>query len=131
MTWRPANIKGDSDSLQTINQLLRETNFRIDALQKQITALQQVQQPIIVNTVLNFGTIAAKAGNSRVVPIPNVTTKMAAFISPNANLVIPAAGFLIWEAAVNGNGQVTISLVNTDQTNSVTPGVVPWTIVVI
>lgn len=141
MPYRPANInKLPPEAAHVINQSIRETNFRIDDLTKQLNGRHIFLLPITTRQgiiypsgsrlnnaisglqALNFGTVNAQSSSVVTINIPNATTNAAAFASPAADL---GNSNLTWSAWVKQAGVVEVRLSN-PTTGNITPSIVAW-----
>src|SRR5579859_2524991 len=105
-TWRPANIKGlPAEAAHVINQLMRETNMRIDDTNKRLPTHQQLKG----QGVLNFGTIPANTAVERTINLLGIGSGAAVMANPVLNL---GNANLIWSAHVPTSNQVTVRLLN-------------------
>ena len=118
MPWRPANITGTKDILHVVNQLVRETNQRIDDTNKTIP-------PKIFSVGrLDFGTIAANSSVERTVTTLGATAGGVPHVAPKTYIGDPN---VIWSAYISSTHQVTIRLLNPTAT-PVIPSVVAWNV---
>lgn len=121
MPWRPARITNlHPEAAHVVNQLFRETNGRIDDLQKQ-------QRPRIKGTSkLAFGTIPANSAIERTVNIPGANTSGAVHVSPGQG-VDPGNINLMWSGRVIGQGQVAVRVLN-PTASPIAVNTIPWNV---
>lgn len=105
-TWRPANLKSlPPEASHVLNQLLRETNQRIDDLAKKVPPHQNLKG----TATLNFGTIPANSSVERTVNALGVNTSAAVAVSPSLTI---GSVHLAWSARVGQNNQILIKVTN-------------------
>lgn len=123
MPWRPARIANlHPEAAGVINQLFRETNGRIDDINK-------AQRPRIKSTSkLVFGTIPAGQAVEAVVNIPGANTSGVAHVSPGQG-VTPGSPHLMWSSRVVANGQVAVRVLNPTG-SPLAVNTIPWNIFV-
>lgn len=115
--WRPSNIKGTADILPTVNQLLRETNFRVDG------ALKAIPRRIKATANLNFGTsIAANTTIERTLQVPGALQTGTAHVSP----VTLLNSSLVWSSAIFTTNVVHVRLCNPTAGAITIPNPIQW-----
>lgn len=124
MPWRPARITGlPAEAAGVLNQLLRETNARIDDINK-------VTRPHIKYTSkLAFGTIAGGTAVERTLNVPGASTTGTAHASPAQGITLGNTN-LIWSAYVSAQGQVKIRLLNPTG-SPIAVNTIPWNVSVL
>lgn len=111
MPWRLSNINvptgkdGQPDFSQlthVVNQLLRETNGRIDDLSK------TSQRRVNGTSQLTFGTVGAGASVERIMHVPAAHENLVAHVNPIGD---PGSG-LVWSSRITAANQVSVRVVN-------------------
>jgi hypothetical protein len=119
MPWRPARIKGlPPEAAGIINQLLRETNGRIDNL-----LASRTPRVAGTNSKLVFGSIAAGATQDRTAVVIGAKATHACHASPQVAL---QAG-LTWSAWPTAQNQVSVRVANSTS-GAIVPNLVTWNI---
>lgn len=122
MPWRPANITNlPPEAAHVINQLLRETNARIDSLQ----ANQSPHQTLRGSAVLHFGTVSANSTVTRSFTLLGVTSGAAVSASPT--LILDSSHQLGFQAWAPSKNTISISVTN-PTTGAITANTVKWTV---
>lgn len=104
--------------MQTVNQLLREHQSRMNQLEAKI--------PVIIKSsqTMTFGSVPANSTVERTVNVRGITTNSIPVVSPRASL---GATPFIWSAYIATANVVIIRILNPTGSPA-TPNNVPWNI---
>lgn len=121
MPWRPSNLTDltRKDAAHVVNQLFRETNGRIDDIQK-------AQVPVLRGqATLTFGSIAAGSCVDRTFTLLGARQDNV----PHATPTLSIGNNLHWATRITASDKVTIRVCNVSG-GAVTPQAVQWKVIV-
>lgn len=123
MPWRPSRLSNNVINPvagHVVNQVLRETNARIDDINA------QANKRISSTSTLNFGAVSANTCKDRTMHVTGVNQHHVSAVNPVGGLL--GSSQIHWSSFVSGANQVTVRLCN-PTTGSITVVNAPWRVI--